>query len=1653
MYPRFRPVKRFTAGLPPFKLQRRYISLTYPAAVPNKMTKLMLSSGVLRSRLVISLLFVTVLTTVLVLQAGDLLMTRSGASAPASAALSVTPITWNIVGLDSNSPAFGPNRFPVGARVCNTGSTALGNVGAQLIWDSSNANINLRPGSLASMQLGSLAAGSCADAYFEAEVTRTAAAFNTSRRYRITANDPVSGASGSTPQGRELFVEKLISQNRNGVTSIKLNGTLIPGGGSMNLLVGNTYNIELKGYTATQGYNQLEGFINFPNTIFQVLAVNTTYSANNSPYVSTPSPQLYANACLWDDDVNSPNYRSCIGGDAKAGGSVTTTYTVKILSGGGTSQTLNTLLYDFSGSSFHYNADYSAAARVANIISPAATTISKAFSPKAIAPGGTSALTFRISNPTSETLTGVNFTDTFPAGMLVANTPGVSYTGCGAGSFSPAPAAGATSLSFADGTIAPGAACVITVNVTAPAAGTFVNTTGNLFINGSTDTGNSAQDTLVAAAAAACTPGQTLATWTMPTSGQGSGGPPPPYTTKSSRVASAVASTSTGMTNSIATTGNPTNAWASQGFAKTGALNGDSAPYLQFAIDTSNFSGVSISLDYMRDTNWGGGGSDIPTMYIYSSTTGASGSFTRIATTSSLTSSWQTLSNVAAAATGSSTTYFRINAVGTNSVSSSQLLLDNISFTGCGIAPAAPTISKSFAPSQIVKGATTSLAFTLNNTQPGNQALTGVAFTDVLPAGLSVADSSSSQCGGTVGTTASTRTISLTGGQLAQGGSCSFSVNVTGSTEGSYTNVTGFVSTNENGTTTSYATAPLTVVAPPSLGKAFSPAAILTGATSTLSFTIVNPNQSGALTGIDFTDPLPSGVTVATSGPTSACGGTLTTTAPSTISLAGGSLAAGASCSFSVNVTGATSGSKLNTTSTVSSTEGGAGAAATATLIVNAPTAVVDLNKHVSTDGVNFSKFRAVAQGANVYYRFALYNGGDVPLTSLSVSDPLLAGTSHDPAGCTWTLPLAVGDTAYCVRGPVAAAAGSVTNVASASASHSGGNISSAPSTAVYATAGLTIVKDAVEPYFLAAGDVLHYSYLVSNTGSAPLLGPVVITDDKTPNSVCPAVGTVGDLDNYLDPGESINCSSTYTVIPADVTAGSVTNLAFATVSGFTSNTASKTLGRPVDLSISKTSSPKPYSPGDAFTYTVVVTNNGPANVSGANVTDTLPAALAGFIWTCSASGPGASCGTAGPVSGNINALVNLPAGTQAVFTVSGTLPSGTSGPLTNTASIAPPAGVVDIVPGNNTATDVNPVGSSADLAVTKTSSPSPYIAGSPLAYTITVTNGGPSAVTGAVVRDIVPANLSGVTWTSSSTGSASVTNGATGSGNDLAATIDIAAGAGNSVTFIVSGTVVAGTTAPIVNTVTVQPPAGVTDPVPGNNAATDVNGPAEQADLAVTKVSSPNPYVAGSLLSYTVTVTNNGPANVTAARIEDRLPEQIAGFSWTCLAAGGAACLRTAGSGDVDTLLDLPVGSQATFTVSGIVPVSTYGTLTNTVSITTPRSVRDPVPSNNLAVDATNLEPTAGEVSIAGRVITPDGVGIRNALVTLIGTDGVPVFARTSAFGYYRLDEVPTGGVYLVVVTSKAHVFTPRLVRLDDAIEDFDFIGMASGEGQAMPE
>jgi len=127
---------------------------------------------------------------------------------------------------------------------------------------------------------------------------------------------------------------------------------------------------------------------------------------------------------------------------------------------------------------------------------------------------------------------------------------------------------------------------------------------------------------------------------------------------------------------------------------------------------------------------------------------------------------------------------------------------------------------------------------------------------------------------------------------------------------------------------------------PPAISKAFGAASVALNGSTSLTFNLSNPNTASSLSGIGFTDTLPSGQVVSTpNGLTGNCGGgTITAAAGSnSVSLSSAALAAGASCIFAANVTGTISGTQKNTTSAVTSTEAGSGGTASASLIVAGP--------------------------------------------------------------------------------------------------------------------------------------------------------------------------------------------------------------------------------------------------------------------------------------------------------------------------------------------------------------------------------------------------------------------------------------------------------------------------------------------------------------------------------------------------------------------------------------------------------------------------------------------------------------------------------------------------------------------------------------------
>ena len=250
--------------------------------------------------------------------------------------------------------------------------------------------------------------------------------------------------------------------------------------------------------------------------------------------------------------------------------------------------------------------------------------------------------------------------------------------------------------------------------------------------------------------------------------------------------------------------------------------------------------------------------------------------------------------------------------------------------------------------------------------------------------------------------------------------------------------------------------------------------------------------------------------------------------------------------------------------------------------------------------------------GQSISYSYLVTNTGNVPLAGpVTVTDDKATVTcpavstvgNHDSfldpgesITCTATYTITQADLN----------SGSVTNVAKA---HAGGIDSNQDTETVTAvqTKTLSLVKSAAPLTYSTVGQSISYSYLVTNTGNVPLAGPVTVTDDKATVS-CPAVSTVGNHDTFLDPGEAVTCTATYTITQADLNSGSVTNVATASAAGTDSNedTETVTAARNSALTLVKSASPSTYSAvGQSISYGYLVTNSGNVSLAGpVTVTD-----------------------------------------------------------------------------------------------------------------------------------------------------------------------------------------------------------------------------------------------------------------------------------------------------------------------------------------------------------------------------------------------------------------------------------------------------------------
>ena len=257
--------------------------------------------------------------------------------------------------------------------------------------------------------------------------------------------------------------------------------------------------------------------------------------------------------------------------------------------------------------------------------------------------------------------------------------------------------------------------------------------------------------------------------------------------------------------------------------------------------------------------------------------------------------------------------------------------------------------------------------------------------------------------------------------------------------------------------------------------------------------------------------------------------------------------------------------------------------------------------------------------GETVRYDYLVTNAGNVVLTSdITVTDDKIADVICPAAPEGGLLP---GASLTCSAEYIVLQAdlnaGAVTNIATASADLNGQPVTSAPDTVTLAadiTRALSMVKTATTESFAMPGDVVSYTYVVTNTGNETLTAPITVADDKIAVVSCPALPAGG-----IAPGGSLTCTADYTATQADVDEGSVTNLATAstTIDGesVTSPEVSETVEANAEprLDVVKTTvaSRQLFGPIFEVEYALSLENSGNVTLTNVQLDDDLAEAFA----------------------------------------------------------------------------------------------------------------------------------------------------------------------------------------------------------------------------------------------------------------------------------------------------------------------------------------------------------------------------------------------------------------------------------------------------------
>jgi gliding motility-associated-like protein/uncharacterized repeat protein (TIGR01451 family) len=865
-------------------------------------------------------------------------------------------------------------------------------------------------------------------------------------------------------------------------------------------------------------------------------------------------------------------------------------------------------------------------------------------------------------------------------------------------------------------------------------------------------------------------------------------------------------------------------------------------------------------------------------------------------------------------------------------------------------------------PGDIIAGST--IVYTLSAANAGPSDGQNVLITDTLPAQISNITWTAAGAGVgliNLGATGSGNILSVTGNIPAGNG---IIVTITGIVDAGYTGTltnTGYISAAGISAIASEPVATSVTVQPSVNIVKSGPSTIAAGELITYILKAVNDGPSHAQN-VVITDTLPAHISNAVWTATGSGGAVIGTGNAGTGNMISvtGNIPAGADHAITLNIHGT-----VNTTYT--------GLLSNTAYVVadqqskTASPPVITLVKNEAQLHINKSGPASLSAGSAIVYRIEVTNTGPSDAPGIHISDLVPAqitgvswttaasGTAVINSGATGTgntiqinadIPGKGTDVVIItVSGVVnTAASGTISNTATAT--YGGITVTSgAVTTAISRVANLVMEKSG--PSAIVAGQNIVYTVLVGNAG--PSDAGIITISDLVPATIQNVTWTAVAAGSASISGTSSGTGNAITVngtIPAgdgntilvtidgkvdpSAVAGALVNTATAlSEGGAATATVSTSVSKSADLKIIQ-SGPADIAVNQSISYTLVITNEGPSNITGASVADIIPAQIGNLSFTISSTG---SAGGTGSFTGNtFTGNVNLAAGTadSVIITIQGT--AVTAATISNTATVTVPAGVTELNNNDNSSTVTTTVTNAVGILISKLG-PVAVNAGGRIRYAIKVANTGITDAVGGTITDIVPAAITGVIWNVSISGNGGTTvNALSGTGNtiNLNASIEGTVNGPGEITILVSGTVAASASGVITNTAVVDFGAARQ-----STLVTTVNN---TANLRIIKAGPANIY-AGQRMLYIIDISNAGPSDATGLSLSDIVPAQLQNVSWTAAATGSAAITTgAAGTGNTITVtgnLSAGTANRIRVVITGTVNTSYTGTLTNTASVT----------------------------------------------------------------------------------------------------------------------